>query len=149
MQDYLPPFILCVLLHLRSKNSVSPTKKKSEGELLFTMNGEAFLFCAAFGDEDNFCFFARKDEGWGGHRLGKIDALAAFAVDFHNAVALTNGKFCIPHDASYDGAICRDGRHDFPFGLIDLEGLFLRRMWEEIEGAPRKIYGDIPIIEEL
>ena len=113
------------------------------------MNGELFLFCAAFGDEDNFCFFAREHEGWGGDRLGKIDALAAFIVDFHNAVALMDRKFRIPHDAGYDGAICSDGRHDFPFGLVDLEGLFLRRMWEEIEGAPRKIDGDIPIIEEL
>ena len=126
-----------------------PQKRGMRGAVLFAMNGEAFLFCAAFGDEDNFCFFARKDEGWGGHRLGKIDALAAFAVDFHNAVALTNGKFCIPHDAGYDGAICRDGGHDFPFGLVDFQRLFLRRMREEIEGAPRKIYGDIPIIEEL
>ena len=113
------------------------------------MNGELLLFCAAFGDEDNFCFFAREHEGWGGDRLSKVDALAAFAVDFHNAVALTNGKFCIPHDAGYDGAICRDGGHDFPFGLVDFQGLFLRRMGEEIECAPRKIYGDIPIIEEL
>ena len=149
MQDYLPPFILCGLLHLRSKNGVSPTEKESEGELLFTMNGESLLLCGALRNIDNLCVLARKHEGWGGHRLGKIDALAAFAVDFHNAVALTNGKFRIPHNAGYDGAICRDGRHDFPFGLVDLEGLFLRRMWEEIEGASRKIYGDIPIIEEL
>ena len=117
--------------------------------MLFTMNGEPLLLCGALRNIDNVCFFARKHEGWGGHRHGKIDALAAFAVDFHNAVALTNGKFRVPHNTGYDGAICRDGRHDIPFGSLDLEGLVLRRIWEEIEGAPRKIYGDIPIIEEL
>ena len=56
MQDYLPPFILCVLLHLRSKNGVSPTKKESEGELLFTMNGESLLLCGALRNIDNLCF---------------------------------------------------------------------------------------------
>lgn len=130
-------------------SGVSPTKKGSEGELLFAMNGETSLFCATFRNEDNLCFFARKHEGRSGHRLGKVDALATFAVDFHNAVALMDGEFRIPHDAGYDGAIGGDGGHDFPFGLIDLEGFLLRRMWEEIEGASRKIYGDIPIIEEL
>ena len=113
------------------------------------MNGEPLLLCGALRNVDNLCFLARKHEGRGGNGLGKIDALAAFAVDFHNEVALVDGKFRIPHNAGYDGAICRDDRHDFPFGLVDLEGLFLRRMWEEIEGAPRKIYGDISIIEEL
>ena len=31
MQDYLPPFILCGLLHLRSKNGVSPTERGMRG----------------------------------------------------------------------------------------------------------------------
>ena len=118
-------------------------------EVLFAMNGESSLFCAAFRYEDNLCFLARKHEGRGGNGFGKIDALAALPVDFHNAVALVDGKFRIPHNAGYDGAISSDGRYDFPFGLIDLEGFLLRRMGEEIERAPRKIDDDISIIEEL
>lgn len=39
-------------------SGVSPTKKEGEGELLFTMNGEPLLLCAAFGNEDNLCFLA-------------------------------------------------------------------------------------------
>ena len=126
------------------------TAKGSEGvEVLCAMNGEPLLLCGALRNIDNVCFFARKHEGRGGNGLGKIDALAAFAVDFHNAVALVDGKFRIPHNAGYDGAIGGDGGHHFPFRLIDFQGFFLSRMWEEIEGASRKIYGDIPIIEEL
>ena len=59
VQDYLPPFILCGLLHLRSKNSVSPTEKGSEGvEALFTMNGEPLLLCGALRNIDNLCVLA-------------------------------------------------------------------------------------------
>lgn len=39
-------------------SGVSPTKKEGEGELLFAMNGESSLFCAAFRNEDNLCFLA-------------------------------------------------------------------------------------------
>lgn len=113
------------------------------------MNGETSLFCAPLGDEDNLSLLARKHEGRRRNCLGKVDALATFAVDFHNAVALMDGKFRIPHDAGYDGAIGGDGGHDFPFGLIDFQGFFLRRMRQEVERASRKIYGDIAIIEEL
>lgn len=129
-------------------SGISPTKKGSEGYLLFAVNGEPLLFCAAFRNEDNLSLLARKHEGRSGHRLGKIDALATLPVDFHNAVALTNGEFRIPHNASYDGAICRDGRHDFPFGLVDLEGFFLLRMRQEVERATGKVNRYIAIVEE-
>ena len=40
-------------------SGVSPTEKGNKGvEVLFAMNGEAFLFCAAFRNEDNLCFLA-------------------------------------------------------------------------------------------
>lgn len=43
---------------LSSKNGISPTKKESEGELLFTMNGEPLLLCGALRNIDNLCFLA-------------------------------------------------------------------------------------------
>lgn len=39
-------------------SGVSPTKKGSEGELLFTMNGELLLLCGALRNIDNLCVLA-------------------------------------------------------------------------------------------
>ena len=40
------------------KSGVSPTEKGSEGELLFTMNGEPLLLCGALRNIDNLCVLA-------------------------------------------------------------------------------------------
>ncbi len=40
-------------------SGVSPTEKGNKGvEVLFAMNGEAFLFCGALRNIDNLCFLA-------------------------------------------------------------------------------------------
>ena len=50
---------LVVLLKRGNRCSgFSPTKKGSEGELLFTMNGEPLLLCGALRNIDNLCFLA-------------------------------------------------------------------------------------------
>lgn len=111
-----------------------------------TAHGGGFLLSGAGIDErDGGLVAGQGEESARGGRC-QVDGVEALSVERHDAVALLDGQFLVPHHSGHDFPIEGGGGNHFPIGEINI-GRRFAIVGKEIEGAAAEINGDITIFE--
>lgn len=112
-----------------------------------TAHGGGFLLSGAGIDESDGGLVAGQGEESSRGGRCQVDGVEALPVERHDAVALLDGQFLVPHHSGDDFTV-EGGRGDhFPIGEINIGGRFAI-MGKEIEGASAEVDGDIAIFEQ-
>ena len=112
-----------------------------------TAHGGGFFLSGAGIDERDGGFVARQGEESSRGGCCQVDGVEALSVERHNAVALLDGQFLVPHHTGYDFTV-EGGRGDhFPVGKIDI-GRCFSVVGEEIEGVAAEVDDDVAILEQ-
>ena len=112
---------------------------------LITAHGRGFFLSGAGIDERDGGFVAGQGEESSRGGCCQIDGVEALSVERHNAVALLDGQFLVPHHSGYDFTVEGGRGNHFPVGKIDIGGCF-SVVGKEIEGAAAEVDDDVAIL---
>ena len=114
---------------------------------LITAHGRGFFLSGAGIDERDGGFIAGQGEESSRGGCCQVDGVEALSVERHDAVALLDGQFLVPHHTGDDFTVEGGRGNHFPVGKIDI-GRCFSVVGEEIEGAAAEVDDDIAIFEQ-
>ena len=112
-----------------------------------TAHGGGFFLSGAGIDERDGGFVAGQGEESSRGGCCQVDGVEALSVERHDAVALLDRQFLVPHHSGYDFTVEGGGGDHFPVRKIDIGSRF-SVVGEEIEGAAAEVDDDIAIFEQ-
>ena len=118
----------------------------AEGSSITAHGGGFFLSGAGIDERDGGFVAGQGEESARGGRC-QVDGVEALSVERHNAVALLDGQFLVPHHTGDDFTVEGGRGNHFPVGKIDI-GRRFSVVGEEIEGTAAEVDDDIAILEQ-